>query len=332
VGIERSKAVDEGEYKVDIEAVQHRRNRRLMWKKVRYVGILSLLAVLVLAFLFSPWGPWRRAFYGPEETQEAVGENRAEGEQAEEVSEAGEEESHNEVQEETGGKLEKASDPTPPTVAIVVDDTGLDTKNLERWLAIDAPITFAVMPYCVASRELSERLYGAGFRIMLHIPTENDPPNSFSGQGQLAVGMSYNTVFSTLDGDLATVPHVTGINNHQGGRGCNDLQLMTYECEWAQERGLYVVDSDSSTHSQVTAAATNLGFPRRANQVFIDHENEPGYIRSRMRQLANIARQEGTAIGICHFHRPNTPSIVGEMIRTLREEGIHFAFVQDIHN
>ena len=217
-------------------------------------------------------------------------------------------------------------------MAIVVDDTGGDMSNMERWLAVDAPITFAVMPHCQASAPAAERLFNAGFRIMMHIPTENDPPKSFSGTGQLSVGMSRDSVFATLDGDLATVPHVSGINNHQGGRGCNDYQLMRYMCEWARERGLFVVDSDNSTRSQVTKASQDLGFPRRRNQVFIDHHNEPDTIREAMRRLARIARQDGTSIGICHFHRPNTPSVVGEMIRTLRAEGINFAFVEDIHN
>ena len=188
------------------------------------------------------------------------------------------------------------------------------------------------MPYCAATTQLAEQLYQAGYRIMLHIPTELDPPHSYSGKGQLATGMDQATVFGTLDGDLASVPHVVGINNHQGGRGCNDLQLMTYECQWAQEHGLFVVDSDSSTSSKVTKAATSLGMPRRLNQVFIDHDNDPNYIRSAMRQLSDIARKNGTAIGICHFHRPNTPRIVGGMVRTLQAEGIHFAFVQDISN
>lgn len=107
---------------------------------------------------------------------------------------------------------------------------------------------------------------------------------------------------------------------------------MTFECQWAQERGLFVVDSDSSTSSKVTKAATSLGMPRRLNQLFIDHQNEPDYIRKIMRQLADMARRNGTAIGICHFHRPNTPTVVGEMVQTLKSEGIHFAFVQDIHN
>jgi len=324
--------MDEEDFRVDLEAVRRRRKRKLMWKSIRNVSILVSLVVLVGVFLFSPWGPWGEVFFGSDEAQESTEPQQTTVDGAELAVETGEAAEGDAAPAGVSLPRDKASDPNPPSVAIVVDDVGLDGANLEQWLVIDAPITFATLPYCVASPELADRLYGAGFRIMLHIPTENEPPKSFSGNGQIAVGMSRETVFSTLDADMATVPHITGINNHQGGKGCNDLQLMTYECEWAQERGLFVVDSDSSTYSQVTAAATGLGFPRRKNQVFIDHQNEPECIRSQMRRLASIAQQHGTAIGICHFHRPNTPSVVGEMIRQLQSEGIHFAFVQDIHN
>jgi hypothetical protein len=286
-----------------------------------------LILLILAAFLFSPIGPFGYFLFPGSKAasdQEAT-ENQAKAVAGAETGKVTEPPPKTE-------RVEKESDPTAPTIAIVVDDTGLSTENLNQWLAIDAPITFSTLPYCAATSELAEGLYQAGFRIMMHIPTENNPPNSFSGKGQLAVGMDRATVFSTLDADLATVPHVVGINNHQGGRGCNDLQLMTYECQWAQERGLFVVDSDSSTSSKVTKAAASLGMPRRLNQLFIDHDNNPDYIRKIMRQVADIARRNGTAIGICHFHRPNTPRIVGEMIQTLEGEGIHFAFVQDIHN
>ncbi|WP_287154354.1 divergent polysaccharide deacetylase family protein [Candidatus Solincola tengchongensis] len=331
--------MEDREFRVDMRRVMARRRRMRRLRRLRWTCIAAgSLALLLVGFLFSPWGPCRSVFFGRDSGEEAAG-GAEQGAAVTSPVTAGE---YRPEQEEGGtgesgqarepAREEKASIAEPPAVAIVVDDTGADVGNLERWLAVDAPLTFAVLPHCRDSASTADRLYYAGYRIMMHIPTENDPPHSYSGAGQLSVGMSREAVFATLDGDLATVPHAKGINNHQGGRGCNDYPLMYLMCEWARERGLYVVDSDSSTRSQVTRAAQELGFPRRRSQVFIDHQNEPEYIREAMRRMARIARQEGTAVGICHFHRPNTPSVVGEMIRELREEGIHFAFVEDIQN
>jgi polysaccharide deacetylase 2 family uncharacterized protein YibQ len=321
------------EYQVLAEQKKLHRERKLRNKKIRALSVWAFIALLIVAaILFTPIGPFGHLLF-PDSKAASVDEtsNPPPGPPPPSGPE-GQPGQKAEAEVANSTRIEKASDPTGPTIAIIVDDTGNSTENLGQWLNIDAPITFAAIPHYAASAQLSDTLYGAGFQIMLHIPTENDPPKSYSGNGQLSVGMSRETVFGTLDGDLAVVPHIEGINNHQGGRGCNDLQLMIYECQWAQGRGFFVVDSDSSTHSQVTQAATSLGMPKRRSQVFIDHDNDPNYIRSAMRHLADIARKYGTAIGICHFHRPNTPRTVGEMINTLRAEGIHFAFVQDISN
>lgn len=319
----------------DHSSVEERRQRRRRLRRRARTRDLVITGALILviftAVLFSPIGPFADVLFPESEPSE-------QGETAQLASDIGpveeapvEPEVASEIRSGSQ-RVEKVSDPAVPAVAIVVDDTGVSTERLQEWLEIDAAVTFAALPYCAATPEVAEQLYAAGFRIMLHIPTENDPPNSFSATGQLAVGMDRAAVFSTLDGDLAQVPRVSGINNHQGGRGCNDLALMTYMCEWAAERGLFVMDSNSSAASQVTGAAESLGMPRRKNQVFIDHDNDPDRIRAAMRRLADIARRDGTAIGICHFARPNTARTVGEMIRTLEAEGINFAFVQDIHN
>ena len=286
----------------------------MMRRRRRRLIPLVVIAVLTLAIiLFSPWGLLKGSLYSRGNT-ESTQEEDAREEQAQ------------------AGPVEKKSDTSPPSIAIVVDDVGLDETNLPQWLAIDAPLSFAVMPYCVISAGLSDQLYDAGFLIMMHIPTENTPPNTYSADGQLSCGMDSSTVSGTLDADLATVPNVSGINNHQGGQGCADLQLMTYECEWARSKGFYVVDSNSAVNSKVAQAAVSLGLGHKRNEVFIDHQNDPEYIRSAMRKLADLATKNGYAIGICHFHRPNTPAVVGEMVKVLKEEGIHFAFARDINN
>ncbi len=274
-------------------------------RRLGALGVALGLLGLVLFFIFGPWGPLELGLFKHDATAANGG---------------------------PGGPPRIASDQESPVIAIVVDDTGYDPANLDQWLSIDAPITFSVIPYCAYSSSLADRLADAGYQVMLHVPTVNEKPNSYAGQGQLDVGMDRDTVFRTLDADLAQVPHVAGFNNHEGGLGCNDLALMTLECQWAVDRGLFVVDSNSSTHSKVSQACADVGLPRRVNQVFIDHQNEPDYIRSAMHNLADIARKHGTAIGICHFHRPNTPAVVGEMIETLEAEGIHFAFVRDVGN
>jgi uncharacterized protein len=299
----------------------------------RLVVLGLLLAVLMITVI--TFGVLMlRPHNGPKAPGKASAEGRTEGRQG--VHAGTDRESSNNlwVSVETNypSVVEKRSNTRPPAVAIVIDDVGNTLDPLPLWTAIDAPLSFSVMPYPPLSKELALRIRQSGYRVMMHIPTQNAPPNSFAGKGQLNVGMSRGAVFSELDKDLAAVILAGGINNHQGGLGCDDPAIMTYEVEWAKQRGLFVVDSKSSANSQVSPACLAMGLPQRRNEVFIDHQNEPDYIRAAMRRLADIARANGTAIGICHWHRPNTPAVVGEMIIQLEKEGINFAYVGDVTN
>lgn len=316
--------------KQDGTRVQQRRayrlaERRRRARRNRTIAIIVAVLIIVVAIVLSPVGPLKGALYSKSSAKKTA------------VKAADQKDSKSTTAKTAKSTtpavpvhVEKKSNTTPPTIGIVVDDTGNVTDKLPLWTAIDAPLCFAVMPYPPLSQQLAEQLWQAGYVVMMHVPTDNAPPNSFSGTGQLATGMDRATVFSTLDSDITKVPHATGMNNHQGGRGCDQLDLMTYEVEWAKSKGLFVVDSNSSVSSKVTPACLALGLPKRLSEVFIDHQNEPDYIRGAMRELAGLARKNGTAIGICHWHRPNTATVVGEMIQTLKAEGIHFAFARDI--
>lgn len=319
----------------EIRSRRRARLERAKRRRRRNITIFVAVTVIVVAALMvaGPWGPLRGVFYGDSASGSNDGASSSEKRAAEDggnTDKVRAVKATEPAEPAAPARVEKKSKTAAPTVAIVVDDVGNPSDNLPLWLQVDAAISFAVMPHCSQSQSLAEEFYNAGYEVMLHIPSQNEQPNSFSGNGQLEVGMSRQTVFATLDADVATVPHVTGINNHQGGAACDSLELMTYMCEWAQQRGLYVVDSNSSRNSQVSVAAVALGMNKRKNQVFIDHQNDPDYIRGAMRKLADLARRDGTALGICHYHRPNTAAVVGEMVKVLKAEGINFAFARDI--
>ena len=168
---------------------------------------------------------------------------------------------------------------------------------------------------------------------MMHIPTQNAPPNSFSGKGQLEVGMDRAAVFAQLDPDVSGIPLRRRDKQPPGWPGCDDPGLMTSMCEWAQQRASTWSTATARVNSQVTPATLSLGQPKRKNQVFIDHQNDPEYISGgHARTWRSSRAKNGTAIGICHWHRPNTATVVGEMVKELKRKGINFAFAKDITN
>ncbi|MHB8780683.1 MAG: divergent polysaccharide deacetylase family protein [Candidatus Geothermincolia bacterium] len=216
-----------------------------------------------------------------------------------------------------------------PKVAICVDDTGNNLEHMDEWLAIDAPVTFAVMPKCPATESAAEMLSAAGQQIILHMPEENDQGD---GGFRITTSMTQAEVNAMLDLCAAQLTQMIGMNQHQGSKAGNDMDTQRRVVAWAKSRGYFVMDSMASTKPVVYKAAVEAGMPLRASNVFIDHDNDPAYIRKAMRQLADIAKKRGTAIGICHFGRPNTARTVGEMIEVLEQEGITFEFVSNVSN
>ncbi len=275
-----------------------KRKRRMAGYAI--AGGILLLVLLLLALLFSSWG--KDIFI---HSQQPAG---------------------------ASARVEKTAEASQPTIGIIVDDVGISIDNLDQWLAIDAPLTFSILPRLAHSEELAQQLYQTGYRIMLNVPTEGAPPHEWSGEGQISKDMDQATVLRVLDDDLVTIPHATGMNNHEGQVGCNDLQLMMWQCGWAKANNLFVLDSRTAKYSMVSPAAEALGLEKKYNQVFIDEHNNADFIHVAMGQLANIARSNGVAIGICNFSRSNTPAVLAETIKELRQEGINFAFVQDLKN
>jgi|GEM_PF-2524863 len=280
-------------------------SRQIFKRKRRMAGYAIaggalLLLLLLLAFLSSSWG--KDLF------------------------------KHNQQLVAASARVEKTAVASAPTIGIIVDDVGASIESLDQWLAVDAPLTFSILPRLAHSEELAQQLYAAGYRIMLNVPTEGTPPHEWSGEGQISKDMEQATVLRMLDDDLVTVPHSTGMNNHEGQVGCADLQLMMWQCGWAKANNLFVLDSRTARYSMVSTAAEAVGLEKKYNQVFIDEHNDADFIHVAMGQLANIARSNGVAIGICNFSRSNTPAVLAETIKELRQEGINFAFVQDLKN
>ena len=93
-------------------------------------------------------------------------------------------------------KKEKAKPlPTKPVplrqVAIIIDDIGYDSKQIQELLKINADITFAVLPLCPHSREAAEMFHKAHKETLLHLPMEPlSYPREKPGQGALFTDMN----------------------------------------------------------------------------------------------------------------------------------------------
>ncbi|MFA4984408.1 MAG: divergent polysaccharide deacetylase family protein [Candidatus Omnitrophota bacterium] len=213
-------------------------------------------------------------------------------------------------------------------IAIVLDDWGYNTHNLAMLSQIRYPLTVSVLPGLRYSAFLSRELNRRGFEVILHLPME---PHE-------AYRLEKNTILSSMDDaearrilviDLKSLSGVKGVSNHMGSRATEDYRLMTEVFRELKRRHLYFLDSLVSSDSVCRRAASETGISFASRDIFLDNEEDPGYIAAQLRQLANRARLRGYAVGIGH-DRKNTVKVLREMMPQLAKEGFRFVFVSEV--
>jgi polysaccharide deacetylase 2 family uncharacterized protein YibQ len=209
-------------------------------------------------------------------------------------------------------------------VAIIVDDLGRGTKPARQLLAIEQPLTFAILPIEAQAAEVARMAHAAGREVMLHVPME---PHGFPvvdpGDDALLVNLPPAELHARLQALLSGVPHVAGVNNHMGSRFTEDEQTMAVVMAVLREQGLYFVDSLTSGHSVGTAAARQAGVPNLRRDVFLDNVAEVAAIGREIRRLAAKAARNGSAVGICHPY-PETIAALRQELPALARQGVKF--------
>jgi polysaccharide deacetylase 2 family uncharacterized protein YibQ len=205
-------------------------------------------------------------------------------------------------------------------VALVIDDLGYGLKPLQRLLALELPLTVAVLPHAPQGPALARRAHAQGLEVMLHLPMEPvGYPGLKPGPGALLSGMSRPEIKAVLARDLETVPFAVGVNNHMGSLFSRYPRLLEPALRQIKKRGLYYLDSFTAADSQGMATARRLGLATGRRHVFLDHRATKDSIGQQMERLLRLARQRGRAIAIAHPH-PVTFQALGKWAPRLRRE------------
>lgn len=207
-----------------------------------------------------------------------------------------------------------------PKVSIILDDVGYDKRIALDFLSLDAPITVSIFPFSPYRKTIASVARTKGRDVMLHLPMEpQEYPEVNPGEGVLLTSMDRDRLLAQLEEDLEAIPYIVGVNNHMGSKFTKDPERMTYVFERLKEKGLFFVDSRTTTKtcSRKVARRMKLRFAER--QVFLDHLEEASFIRAQIKQLVSIARSRGSAIGIIHPHRL-TYRIIKEALPSLKKD------------
>jgi hypothetical protein len=216
-----------------------------------------------------------------------------------------------------------------PKVAIVIDDFGYNMNNIDRLLAIKKAVTFSILPNLPYSKRVAELASSKGYEVILHLPLESNDKAAPAEIDTIKTGMGEKEVSALLDKDIASVPGLRGISNHQGSKATEDKRCMSVVLSCLKKRGLYFFDSLVTDKSICREAAAKAKVLYAKRDIFLDNESSPEYIEKQMLSLRKMAFKTGSAIAVCH-DRKNTIAVLSKMMPELAEEGIRFVDLSEM--
>jgi len=209
---------------------------------------------------------------------------------------------------------------TVPTVTLVIDDLGNNRHEAERVIQLPGSVVCAVLPQTRHARTIAEAAHAQGKPVILHLPMEPlsgiDP-----GPGQIDSHMSFAQMQSTLDADLASVPHATGVSNHMGSLMTAQPVAMRWLMRALIQHRLYFIDSRTEAGSLAAIIARQEGVPVLERQVFLDPDPSPEGVNRQLERLEQLARRHGHALAIGHPY-PTTLVALEQWLPTLNAKGL----------
>lgn len=218
--------------------------------------------------------------------------------------------------------IRKPVRPGSGRLAIVIDDMGSSLSEARSLAAIGVPLTFSIIPGLQKSREVASFAVSGGIDTMIHMPMQSKgwPGRRLESNG-LLVSMEDGELRERVSGYIRDLPGAVGANNHTGSEFTEHANKMRSVLETLQGKGLFFVDSMTTSQSTGFRVARELGMKSASRNVFLDNEQERGYILGQLKQAVKSAKKNGSAIAICHPH-PATIATLASALPALAHQGV----------
>lgn len=214
----------------------------------------------------------------------------------------------------------RAPDPLGrPTIAILLDDMGLNRPQSTRATMLPGPLTLSWMSYAPNVTEQAQAAAARGHETMLHMPMEplgrTDP-----GPDALRTWQTPADNLARLRAALDRLPLAIGLNQHEGSIASLSVPLMDLVMGELKSRGLVFIDSLTIQNSVALARARAMEVPSIPRDVFLDNTPDHAAIRAQLAQTETIARRTGHALAIGH-PRTATVDVLEKYLPTVEARG-----------
>jgi hypothetical protein len=124
-----------------------------------------------------------------------------------------------------------------------------------------------------------------------------------------------------LEKNFASVPHVSGVNNHMGSKFMADEEKLTLVFRELKKRNLIFIDSRTTPQTKTAAALQNVYVPSASRTVFLDNERDYSRIYRVLMDVAN-AKDIGAPVVMIGHPYPETIRAIRDAHKVFQEKGV----------
>ena len=216
------------------------------------------------------------------------------------------------------------------SIYLVIDDVGYNSNQLEPFLQLECPLTFAILPFLPYSDEDAHKIELNKKEYIIHMPMEplngEDP-----GPGALYTTMLPEEIRKSTKDILNSLPGAKGVNNHMGSRFTSDRKAMDIVLKALKQEGKFYLDSYTTARSIVAEMSAQNDMIYQKRDIFIDNTPESDDMKKAIRNGFTLAEGKKFAVLIGHVWSDNLPSVIKEMYREGREKGFEFRYLSELY-
>ena len=213
-------------------------------------------------------------------------------------------------------------------LCVVFDDGGQNVSQLKKCVVLPFPVTVAVLPRLAHSAESAQIVRQSKNEVILHQPMQAVNLKVNPGAGAIKPDMTAAEVAATLSQNIAEIAPIAGMNNHEGSLITEDEVLVSLILEVAREKGIYFLDSRTSSATKIPSAAMQMGMGWYQRDIFLDNKKTRENYLAELKKGLDIANKKGHVIMIGHvWSAESLPAFLEEAYPELALKGYRFSTV-----
>ncbi len=121
----------------------------------------------------------------------------------------------------------------------------------------------------------------------------------------------------------------SGVSNHMGSAFTADPESMEAFAMLLKSRGLFFLDSMTTSRSVAVRAARQAGIPAARRDVFFDTGKHPEEMRLQWKRALSIAKRKGKVVLVCNGRRESLRAIL-DLVPDLAAEGVRAVTLDEL--